>query len=87
MINKIFNEDCIVTMQNLYFNGIKVDGIICSPPYNVATKRKDCYYDKILDKKLFISYSILFLYLEVTNSNERSNWSQTSGIFRKSSFS
>lgn len=37
-INKIFNEDCILTMQNLPQKS--VDLIITSPPYNTCVKRK-----------------------------------------------
>jgi len=37
-INKIFNEDCILTMKNLPEKS--VDLIITSPPYNTCVKRK-----------------------------------------------
>ena len=43
MKNKIFNEDNIKTMNKISDNYL--DGIITSPPYNIATKRKDNYYD------------------------------------------
>lgn len=43
MINRIFNESNIDTMQRMGDNF--VDGIICSPPYNISTKRKDGYYN------------------------------------------
>lgn len=42
-INKIYNEDNIETMKKIPNKFIS--GIITSPPYNIATKRKDCYYD------------------------------------------
>lgn len=38
-LNKIYNEDCIVTMENMQYEGIKVDNIITSPPYNTSKKR------------------------------------------------
>ena len=43
MRNKIFNEDNLSTMIKLVDGSI--DGIICSPPYNITTKRKDSYYN------------------------------------------
>jgi len=42
-INKIYNEDNLITMKRMSNNF--VDGIICSPPYNLTTKRTDCYYN------------------------------------------
>lgn len=41
--NTIYNENNIMTMANIpdkYINGI-----ITSPPYNISSKRKDCYYN------------------------------------------
>lgn len=43
MLNQIFNEDNLITMSKMPDKFIS--GIICSPPYNLATKRKDCYYN------------------------------------------
>lgn len=43
MINSIFNENNLITLERMSDNFL--DGIICSPPYNIATERKDCYYD------------------------------------------
>lgn len=43
LINKIFCEANLVTMSNMPDKFIS--GIITSPPYNIGTKRKDCYYD------------------------------------------
>lgn len=40
MINKIFNEDCMVTMQNMINKGIKVNNIITSPFYNTGRGSK-----------------------------------------------
>lgn len=42
-INKIYNEDNLLTMKRMSDHFI--DGIITSPPYNITTKRTDCYYD------------------------------------------
>ncbi len=43
MINKIYNENCSETMANMPDKFLS--GIICSPPYNICTKRKDGYYN------------------------------------------
>ena len=43
IINQIFCEDNIVTMSKMPDKSIS--GIITSPPYNLGTKRKDCYYN------------------------------------------
>jgi len=42
-INKIYNEDNKITMSKMQDKFLS--GIICSPPYNLTTKRKDCYYN------------------------------------------
>lgn len=41
--NTIYNENNIITMCNIPNSFI--NGIITSPPYNITTKRKDCYYN------------------------------------------
>jgi DNA modification methylase len=43
MINKIYNESNLETMSKI--SDEFIDGIITSPPYNITTKRKDCYYN------------------------------------------
>jgi site-specific DNA-methyltransferase (adenine-specific) len=43
-MNKIFNEDCLITMNRKELKN-KVDLVITSPPYNM-TKRKGGYADK-----------------------------------------
>lgn len=43
MLNTIFNENNLITMKRM--NNQFIDGIICSPPYNLTTKRKDVYYN------------------------------------------
>jgi DNA modification methylase len=62
-INKIYNEDALITMKNLDF---KVDAIITSPPYNTGSRieywsnkivngvrvyKQDKRYDKYIDSK------------------------------------
>jgi len=51
-INKIYNENNITTMSKIP-NGL-INGIICSPPYNLCYKRKDIYYNN--------GYSIMITY-------------------------
>jgi DNA modification methylase len=41
--NKIYNEDCILTMKRM--DDKSINGIITSPPYNINTQRKDNYYE------------------------------------------
>lgn len=36
--NVIFNEDCITTMQKMNENGVHVDLLLTSPPYNTSRK-------------------------------------------------
>lgn len=43
MKNQIYNENNIKTMSRISDNYL--NGIITSPPYNIATKRKDGYYN------------------------------------------
>ena len=42
-MNNIYKESNLLTMKRLLNKSI--DGIICSPPYNITTKRKDIYYN------------------------------------------
>ncbi len=35
-INKIFNEDCFDTMKRMHEEGIKIDAVLTSPPYNAG---------------------------------------------------
>ena len=40
-INRIYNEDCILTMNKMKEDGLKVDIVLTSPPYNTS-----CSYSK-----------------------------------------
>ena len=31
----IYNENCFTAMENMINQGIKVDAVICDPPYNI----------------------------------------------------
>lgn len=43
MTNRIFNEECLLTLKKM--NSGSIDGIITSPPYNINTSRSDSYYN------------------------------------------
>lgn len=43
-LNHIYNENCFETMKKMAENNIKVDTILCSPPYNM-THRKGGFAD------------------------------------------
>jgi len=49
LINQILLEDNLVTMSKMPDEFIS--GILCSPPYNIGTKRKDCYYNNGYQEK------------------------------------
>lgn len=64
-INKIYNEDCLTTMNKMYKSGVEVDVILTSPPYNTSRiGRKDKYstrYDGFQDNKTndeYIDWSV-----------------------------
>lgn len=35
---KLYNDDCIKVMNQLYKDGIKVDAIITNPPYGTTSR-------------------------------------------------
>lgn len=43
LLNTIFLEDNMITMSRM--DDKSISGIICSPPYNIGTLRKDGYYN------------------------------------------
>jgi len=49
LINNIFLENNLDTMSKMPDK--LLNGIICSPPYNIGTKRKDCYYNNGYQEK------------------------------------
>ena len=49
LINQILLEDNLVTMSKMPDSFLS--GIITSPPYNIGTKRKDCYYNNGYQEK------------------------------------
>ena len=64
-LNKIYNEDCFLTMQRMIDEGVKVDSILTSPPYNM-TKRKGGYADTgrydvyvdWMDKEQYLAWTV-----------------------------
>ena len=40
MMNKIYNEDCMVTLDRMNDNDVKIDGVITSPFYNTNREKK-----------------------------------------------
>lgn len=60
-INKIYNEDCFVTIKRMMEDGIKCDLVLTSPPYNTgksvsgknikSVKNFDARYDIYLENK------------------------------------
>ena len=40
MINTIYNEDCMLTLDRMLENGVKIDGVITSPFYNTNREKK-----------------------------------------------
>ena len=40
MVNKIYNEDCMITLDKMIENGVKIDGVITSPFYNTNREKK-----------------------------------------------
>ena len=61
-LNKIYNEDCLVTMERMKNEGVKVDMVLTSPPYNTSrvnngstvshdTRRYDVYDDTMTNEE------------------------------------
>ena len=61
-VNKVINLDCVKGIEEMYESGIKVDGVITSPPYNTMRNMKDeggisVGYDSYEDSKTNEEYS------------------------------
>lgn len=54
---KLYNGDCFEVMQSLIKQGIKVDAIICDPPYNIDIADWDNNFD--IEKALELSKKLL----------------------------
>lgn len=71
-LNKIYNEDCLVTLDNMYENSVKVNIVLTSPPYNTSTgvNCKDPYHKRYNGK-----------YKDIKTDSEYIDWIIT--IFNK----
>lgn len=54
---KIYNEDCFVKLKELIEEGIKVDAIICDPPYNISYAKWDTDFN--LEEAVLLCKNIL----------------------------
>lgn len=73
-INKIYNEDCLLTMQRL--NG-KVNAVITSPPYNTGG-RIEYYNNKIKNGvRIYNKCKRYDEYLDTKSSDEYIDWTIT----------
>lgn len=72
--NKIFCEDCMITMQNMVKENFKVNAIITSPPYNTV---RDGVTSEKSRKEGYGRYDV---YQDTKNDEEYINW--TLELFR-----
>ena len=45
---KLYNEDCLIAMDRMIAEGVKVDAIITDPPYGTTA----CKWDSVIDFEL-----------------------------------
>ena len=74
-LSLLINGDCITEMQNLIDNGVKVDKVITSPPYNIvrpncSDRGYDIYQDGMTNEE-YIEWTIKIfnLYDKILNDN------------------
>lgn len=70
--NKIYNEDCFVTMNNMSH---KVNSIITSPPYNTGGRVEYWSNKKINGVRIYSQDKRYDEYLDTKTSEEYINWS------------
>lgn len=70
-INKIYNEDCLVTMNKL---DIKVNNIITSPPYNTGNRVEYWSNKKINGIRVYSQEKRYDEYLDIKTSAEYIDW-------------
>ena len=64
---KLYNEDCFDTMQRMIDEGIKVNAILTSPPYNTARPVKT--------QKAMDTYNNRYdIYIDAKTTEEYANW-------------
>lgn len=70
-MNKIYNEDCFITMNNMPF---KVDSIITSPPYNTGV-RVEYWSNKVINGvRVYTQQKRYDKYLDTKTSDEYIKW-------------
>lgn len=77
-INKIYNEDCIETMNKL---DVKVNAIITSPPYNTGSRVEYWSNKKVNGVRIYSQEKRYDKYLDTKTSDEYIKW--TINIFNK----
>lgn len=83
--SELYNGDCEVIMKELIANGVKVDKVITSPPYNTMRNGRDdvgydLYQDSI-DNEVYIEWivNIFNLYEQMLNPNGCIMWNMSYG--------
>lgn len=77
-INKIYNEDCMETMQKMIADNLQVDLVLTSPPYNTGRNSGENSNKDAMLKNHETRYDV---YLEMKDVQEYSNW--TKDLFDK----
>lgn len=77
-INKIYNEDCLETMNKL---DVKVNAIITSPPYNTGSRIEYWSNKKVNGVRIYSQEKRYDEYLDTKTSDEYIKW--TINIFNK----
>lgn len=70
-LNKIYNENCIDTMDRMIEENLKVDLVLTSPPYNTGRNSGDNSNKESMLKNHETRYDV---YMEVKDLDEYSNW-------------
>lgn len=73
-INKIYNEDCIETMERMIQENQYVDLVLTSPPYNTARNVGDTADRETRIKNHEIRYDV---YQELKDVNDYSTWTKS----------
>ena len=76
-LNKIYQEDCFITMENMLKDGIKPNVILTSPPYNTA--RTNCDFLNDTSKGRYTARYLSFN--DMLSDEEYSDW--TVKLFRQ----
>ena len=70
-MNKIYNEDCLITMQNL---DTKVNAIITSPPYNTGKRVEYYSHKKVNGVRVYTKDKRYDEYLDTKTDEEYIDW-------------